>query len=172
MELKGVIMNIRKNRAIILLTPTDEHVTADLSNQLKAFCKQQAFKNPRFIRAKSNCDLRTFNKIARVISKENVLGNKLTVIIAGNTYNRADDLFILCTLGALSTAKVINIYTYEYNKYCKTLHFSYLPEPRVRTLYTATKYFKHLLETTQKQHEQTAVIQQQLSQLANLINKK
>jgi len=162
-------MNIRKNRAIILLAHTHDHVTADLSNQLKAYCKWQALKNPRFIRAKSNCDLRTFNKIARVISKENALGNKLTVIIAGNTYNRADDLFILCTLGALSTAKVINICTYEYNKYCKTLRLSYTPEPRVRTLYTATKYFRRLLESTKTQQEQTAVIQQHLSQLVSLI---
>jgi len=169
MEFEGVIMDIRKNRAIILLTPTDDRVTTDLSNQLRAYCKQQAFKNPRFMRAKSNCDLRTFNKIARVISKENVLGNKLTVIISRDNYNRADDLFILCTLGALSTAKVINICTYEYNKYCKTLRLSYTPEPRVRTLYTATKYFKYLLESTKNQQEQTAVIKQHLSQIANLI---
>jgi len=164
-----MIMNIRKTRAIILLTPTDDHVTADLSNQLRAYCKQQALKSPRFIRVKNKCDLRTFNKIARIISKENAFGNKLTVIISRDNYNRIDDLFMLCTLGTLSTAKVINICTYEYNKYCKTLHLSYTPEPRVRTLYTATKYFRGMLESTQKQQEQTAVIQQHLSQLANLI---
>jgi len=162
-------MNIRKNRAIILLTSADDHVTTDLNNQLRAYCKWQALKSPRFIRAKSNCDLRTFNKIARIISKENALGNKLTIIIARDNYNRIDDVFMLCTLGALSTAKVINICTYEYNKYCKTINLNCMPEPRVRTLYTATKYFRCLLESTAKQQEQTAEIQQHLSQLANLI---
>jgi len=165
-------MNIRKNRAIILLTSADDHVTADLSNQLRAYCKWQALKSPRFIRVKNKCDIRTFNKIARIISKEYALGNKLTIIISKDNYNRADDFFILCTLGALSTVKVINICTYEYNKYCKTLNLSYMPEPRVRTLYTAVKYFRCLLESTTKQQEQAAEIQQHLSQLANLINKK
>jgi hypothetical protein len=64
---------------------------------------------------------------------------------------------------------MIDILTYEYDKYCKFLRLSYSPEQRVRTLYTATKYFKRLLEDAKKQQEQTTAISQSLLQLANLI---
>ena len=163
-----MIMNIRKNRAIILLTTADNQVTTDLSNQLRAWCKWQALKNPRFIRVKNKYDLGTFKKIAKVVRREKSFGNKPTIIISGDAYIQADNLFILCTLGALSSAGVIEIFTYEYNKYCKFLRLSYSPELRVRTLYTATKYFKRLMESTEKQQEQTTVIHQCLLQLVNL----
>jgi len=162
-------MNIRKNRAIILLRPLHGKNTLNLYNQLRICCKKHDIKDTKFLHQRNNHDIKSFSKIIKAAIKAQETGNKITIIIPKDTYTQAESLLTLCIAGTLYVTGMADIRTYTHNSEYKNAQISYSPELQESTLYVATKHFSNMTEFMQENKQQVDEIQQYLLKLTDFI---